>query len=181
MSIHDKHPKRLPFSNPFLLFSCKLHGLIQILNHSALQSRMRKLLLMIAVYLSLRSDSDYEHHLHILPWGVSHQGLYSVYLNNVRLCALTSGFMSVTTSLEAISGRLPSVCFVLTSTLLTTPQRLIHPFSIPATSCSGMQGGMEPIPAVIWQWVGYTQGKFPVHHKQNKQPLTLSHTGLQSF
>lgn len=61
--------------------------------------------------------------LHILPMGVSHRAIYSVYLHSVGLCALTGGYMSVTTSLEAVSERRPSVCFVLTSPLLTISQR----------------------------------------------------------
>lgn len=52
--------------------------------------------------------------LHILPMGVSHRAIYSVYLHNVVLCTPIGGYISVTTSLEAVSERRPSVCFVLT-------------------------------------------------------------------
>lgn len=63
--------------------------------------------------------------LHVLPAGVSYQGMHSVYFHSVRLCALTGGDMSVTGSLEAISGRRPSVYFVLASPLLTICHKLI--------------------------------------------------------
>lgn len=63
--------------------------------------------------------------LHILPVGLSYWGMDSVCLHSVRLCALTGGDMSVTTSLEGISESGPSVYVVPTSPLLTIPQRLI--------------------------------------------------------
>ncbi len=78
-------------------------------------------MLMAEVYLSIKPNTGLCMALHILPMGVSYRGMHSVYVHSVRLCALTGGDMSVTASLEAISGKRPSVYFVLTSPLLTTP------------------------------------------------------------
>lgn len=51
---------------------------------------------MTEVYLSIRPNTGMCMALHILPTGVSYQGMHSVYLHSVRLCALTGGDMSVT-------------------------------------------------------------------------------------
>lgn len=82
---------------------------------------------MTEVYLSIKPNTCMCMALHILPMGVSYQGMHAVYLHSTGLCALTGADMSVTASLEAISGRGPSVYFVLTSPLLTIPERPISP------------------------------------------------------
>lgn len=76
---------------------------------------------MTEAYLSIKPNTGRCMALDILPTGVSYRGMHSVYLHSVRLCALSGGAMSVTASLEAISGRRPSVYFVLTSPLLKIP------------------------------------------------------------
>lgn len=80
---------------------------------------------MTEVHLSIRPNTGICVALHILPMGVSYRGMHSVCLHSVRLCALSGGAMSVTASLEAISRRRPSVCFVLTSPALTVTYRPI--------------------------------------------------------
>ncbi len=76
---------------------------------------------MTELYLSIKPNTGMLMALHILPMGVSYQGIHSVYLYSVGLCAFTGADMSVTASLERISRRRPSVYFVLTLPLLTTP------------------------------------------------------------
>jgi len=45
-------------------------------------------------------------------------------------------------------------------------QTSIHPFSITAKSIRQVVGGLEPIPAVIGQEVGY---RLPVHHRATQR------------
>lgn len=82
-------------------------------------------MLMTEVYLSITPYTGMCLALHILPMGVSYRGTHSVCLHSVRLCALTGGDMSVTASLEAVSGRRPSVYFVLKLPVFTIPWRPI--------------------------------------------------------
>lgn len=75
-------------------------------------------MLMTEVYLSIKPNTGMRLALNILPSGVKYQGMRCVCLHSLRLCALTGGEMSVTGSLESVSGTRPSVYFVPTLPLL---------------------------------------------------------------